>query len=44
MIKAIIFVYRIGLTIDSERVTFECSQERLNDMNLTMDEEFYKTY
>ena len=29
--------------IDSERVTFECYQERLKDMNLTMDEEFYKT-
>jgi HAD superfamily hydrolase (TIGR01509 family) len=24
-------------------VTFECYQERLKDMNLTMDEEFYKT-
>ena len=32
-----------GLMIDSERVTFECYQERLKDMNLTMDEEFYKT-
>ena len=42
MIKAIIFdMY--GLMIDSERVTFECYQERLKDMNLTMDEEFYKT-
>ena len=29
--------------IDSARVTFECYQERLKDMNLTMDEEFYKT-
>ena len=42
MIKAIIFdMY--GLMIDIERVTFECYQERLKDMNLTMDEEFYKT-
>jgi HAD superfamily hydrolase (TIGR01509 family) len=29
--------------IDSERVTFECYQEILKGMNLTMDEEFYKT-
>ena len=29
--------------IDSERVTFECYQKILKDMNLTMDEEFYKT-
>ena len=42
MIKAIIFDID-GLMIDSERVTFECYQERLKDMNLTMDEEFYKT-
>ena len=42
MIKAIIFDMH-GLMIDSERVTFECYQERLKDMNLTMDEEFYKT-
>lgn len=41
MIKAIIFDMD-GLMIDSERVTFECYQERLKDMNLTMDEEFYK--
>ena len=42
MNKAIIFDMD-GLMIDSERVTFECYQERLKDMNLTMDEEFYKT-
>lgn len=42
MIKAIIFDMD-GLMIDSERVTFECYQEKLKDMNLTMDEEFYKT-
>ena len=42
MIKAIIFDMD-GLMIDSERVTFECYQERLKDMNLTMDEEYYKT-
>ena len=42
MIKAIIFDMD-GLMIDSERVTFECYQERLKDMNLTMDEEFYNT-
>ena len=42
MIKAAIFDMD-GLMIDSERVTFECYQERLKDMNLTMDEEFYKT-
>ena len=42
MIKAIIFDMD-GLMIDSERVTFECYQERLKDMNLSMDEEFYKT-
>lgn len=42
MIKAIIFDMD-GLMIDSERVTFECYQERLKDMNLTIDEEFYKT-
>lgn len=42
MIKAIIFDMD-GLMIDSERVTFECYQERLKDMTLTMDEEFYKT-
>ena len=42
MIKAVIFDMD-GLMIDSERVTFECYQERLKDMNLTMDEEFYKT-
>ena len=43
MIKAIIFDMD-GLMIDSERVTFECYQERLKDMNLTMDEEFYKRF
>lgn len=42
MLKAVIFDMD-GLMIDSERVTFECYQERLKDMNLTMDEEFYKT-
>ncbi len=42
MIKAVIFDMD-GLMIDSERVTFECYQKRLKDMNLTMDEEFYKT-
>ena len=42
MIKAIIFDMD-GLMIDSERVTFECYQEGLKDMNLTMDEKFYKT-
>ena len=42
MIKAIIFDMD-GLMIDSERVTFECYHERLKDMNLTRDEEFYKT-
>ena len=42
MIKAIIFDMD-GLMIDSERVTFECYQERLKDMNFTMDEEYYKT-
>lgn len=42
MIKAIIFDMD-GLMIDSERVTFECYQKILKDMNLTMDEEFYKT-
>ena len=42
MFKAAIFDMD-GLMIDSERVTFECYQERLKDMNLTMDEEFYKT-
>lgn len=42
MIKAIIFDMD-GLIIDSERVTFECYQEILKGMNLTMDEEFYKT-
>ena len=42
MITAVIFDMD-GLMIDSERVTFECYQERLKDMNLTMDEEFYKT-
>ena len=41
MIKAIIFDMD-GLMIDSERVTFECYQEILKGMNLTMDEEFYK--
>ena len=41
MIKAIIFDMD-GLMIDSERVTFECYQERLKDMNLTMDEECYQ--
>ena len=43
MIKAVIFDMD-GLMIDSERVTFECYQKRLKDMNLTMDEEFYKHY
>lgn len=42
MLKAVIFDMD-GLMIDSERVTFECYQEVLKDMNLTMDEEFYKT-
>ena len=42
MIKAIIFDMD-GLMIDSERVTFECYREILKGMNLTMDEEFYKT-
>ena len=42
MIKAIIFDMD-GLMINSERVTFECYQEILKGMNLTMDEEFYKT-
>ena len=42
MLKAIIFDMD-GLMIDSERVTFECYQEILKGMNLTMDEEFYKT-
>lgn len=42
MIKAIIFDMD-GLMIDSERVTFECYQEILKGMNLTMDKEFYKT-
>ena len=42
MIKAIIFDMD-GLMIDSERVTFERYQEILKGMNLTMDEEFYKT-
>lgn len=42
MIKAIIFDMD-GLMIDTERVTFECYQEILKGMNLTMDEEFYKT-
>ena len=42
MIKAIIFDMD-GLMIDSERVTFECYQEILKGMKLTMDEEFYKT-
>lgn len=42
MIKAIIFDMD-GLMIDSERVTFECYQEILKGMNLTMNEEFYKT-
>lgn len=42
MKKAVIFDMD-GLMIDSERVTFECYQEILKGMNLTMDEEFYKT-
>ena len=42
MIKAIIFDMDV-LMIDSERVTFECYQEILKGMNLTMDDEFYKT-
>lgn len=42
MIKAIIFDMD-GLMIDSERVTFECYQERLKDMNLTMDEKDRKS-
>ena len=42
MVKAVIFDMD-GLMIDSERVTFECYQEILKGMNLTMDEEFYKT-
>ncbi len=42
MIKAVIFDMD-GLMIDSERVTFECYQEIMKPMNLTMSEEFYKT-
>ena len=42
MIKAVIFDMD-GLMIDSERVTFECYQEIIKPMNLTMDEAFYKT-
>lgn len=42
MLKAVIFDMD-GLMIDSERVTFECYQEVLKDMDLTMDETFYKT-
>ena len=42
MIKAIIFDMD-DLMIDSERVTFECYQEIIKPMNLTMDEAFYKT-
>lgn len=42
MIKAIIFDMD-GLMIDSERVTFECYQEIMKPMDLTMTEEFYKT-
>lgn len=42
MIKAVIFDMD-GLMIDSERVTFECYQEILKGMNLTMSEDFYKT-
>ena len=42
MVKAVIFDMD-GLMIDSERVTFECYKEVLKEMNLTMDEEFYKT-
>lgn len=42
MLKAVIFDMD-GLMIDSERVTFECYQEVLKEMNLSMDEEFYKT-
>ncbi len=43
MIKAVIFDMD-GLMIDSERVTFECYQEILKPMNLTMDETFYKNF
>lgn len=42
MIKAVIFDMD-SLMIDSERVTFECYQEIIKPMNLTMDETFYKT-
>ncbi len=42
MIKAVIFDMD-GLMIDSERVTFECYQEILKAMDLTMSEEFYVT-
>ena len=40
MIKAIIFDMD-GLMIDSERITFECYQEILKEMGLTMSKSFY---
>ena len=40
MIKAVIFDMD-GLMIDSEHVTFECYQEVLKEMGLTMSQSFY---
>lgn len=42
MLKAVIFDMD-GLMINSERVTFEGYQKVLNEMGLTITEEFYKT-